>query len=55
MEIKRGEVYLADLDPIVGSEQGGVRPVVVIQNNIGNKFKNSLTFLFLCVTIYVNL
>ena len=34
MEIKRGEVYLADLDPIVGSEQGGVRPVVVIQNDI---------------------
>lgn len=37
MEIKRGEVYLADLDPTVGSEQGGIRPVVVIQNNIGNK------------------
>ena len=36
MEIKRGEVYLADLDPIVGSEQGGIRPVVIIQNDIGN-------------------
>ena len=41
MEIKRGEVYLADLDPIVGSEQGGVRPVVVIQNDIGNKFSTT--------------
>lgn len=41
MEIKRGEVYLADLDPIVGSEQGGIRPVVVIQNDIGNKFSTT--------------
>ena len=36
-EIKRGEVYYADLSPVVGSEQGGVRPVLVIQNDIGNK------------------
>ena len=36
--IERGEIYIADLDPIVGSEQGGRRPVVVIQNNVGNKF-----------------
>ena len=35
--IKRGEVYYADLSPVVGSEQGGVRPVLVIQNDIGNK------------------
>jgi mRNA interferase MazF len=35
---KRGDVYFADLSPVVGSEQGGQRPVVVIQNNIGNKF-----------------
>lgn len=41
MEVKRGEVYLADLDPIVGSEQGGIRPVVVIQNDIGNKFSTT--------------
>src|SRR5690625_3087361 len=34
----RGEVYFADLSPVVGSEQGGVRPVLVIQNNIGNRF-----------------
>ena len=36
--IKRGEVYFADLSPVVGSEQGGVRPVLVIQNDIGNKY-----------------
>ena len=37
-EIKRGQIYLADLNPVTGSEQGGVRPVVVIQNDIGNRF-----------------
>ncbi len=37
MIIKRGEIYYADLSPVVGSEQGGIRPVLVIQNNIGNK------------------
>lgn len=36
--IKRGEIYFADLSPVVGSEQGGVRPVLIIQNNIGNKY-----------------
>lgn len=40
-EIKRGELYWADLDPIVGSEQGGIRPVVVLQNDIGNKFSTT--------------
>lgn len=38
MEINRGDIYYADLSPVVGSEQGGVRPVLVIQNDIGNKF-----------------
>ncbi len=38
MNIKRGDVYFADLSPVVGSEQGGVRPVLVIQNDIGNRF-----------------
>ncbi len=33
----RGEIYLANLDPIIGSEQGGIRPVVILQNNVGNK------------------
>ncbi len=36
--IKRGEIYYADLSPVVGSEQGGVRPVLIIQNDVGNKF-----------------
>lgn len=36
--IKRGDVFYADLNPVVGSEQGGVRPVLVIQNDIGNKY-----------------
>ena len=35
--IKRGELYYADLSPVVGSEQGGVRPVLVVQNDVGNK------------------
>ena len=35
--IKRGDVYYADLDPVIGSEQNGHRPIVVIQNDIGNK------------------
>ncbi len=34
----RGEVYYADLSPVVGSEQGGIRPVLIIQNNVGNKY-----------------
>ena len=38
MMIKRGDIYYADLSPVVGSEQGGVRPVLIVQNDIGNKF-----------------
>lgn len=38
MTIKRGELYYADLSPVVGSEQGGVRPVLILQNDIGNKY-----------------
>ncbi len=38
MEVKRGEIYYADLSPVVGSEQGGVRPVLVVQNDVGNKY-----------------
>ena len=37
MLVKRGEIYYADLSPVVGSEQGGVRPVLIVQNDIGNK------------------
>ena len=36
--VRRGDIFFADLSPVVGSEQGGTRPVVVIQNNTGNKF-----------------
>lgn len=38
MTISRGDLYYADLSPVVGSEQGGLRPVLVIQNDVGNKF-----------------
>ena len=38
MEVRRGDIYIADLDPVVGSEQGGVRPVVIVQNDRGNRF-----------------
>ncbi|MFC7372769.1 type II toxin-antitoxin system endoribonuclease NdoA [Fictibacillus iocasae] len=38
MIVKRGDVYFADLSPVVGSEQGGIRPVLIIQNDIGNRF-----------------
>ena len=38
MTVKRGDIYYADLSPVVGSEQGGVRPVLIIQNDIGNKY-----------------
>ena len=37
-EIKRGQIYMADLNPVIGSEQGGIRPVVIIQNDRGNYF-----------------
>ena len=36
--MKRGEIYYADLRPVVGSEQGGIRPVLIIQNDVGNKY-----------------
>ncbi len=38
MNIKRGDIYYADLSPVIGSEQGGVRPVLIVQNDIGNKY-----------------
>ena len=38
MQIKRGEIYYADLSPVVGSEQGGVRPVLIVQNDVGNRY-----------------
>ncbi len=40
-EIKRGEMYYADLSPVIGSEQGGTRPILIIQNNVGNKHSST--------------
>ncbi len=52
MIIKRGDVYYADLRPVVGSEQGGVRPVLVIQNDVGNK--HSPTVICAAITSRMN-
>ena len=38
MTVKRGDIYYADLSPVIGSEQGGVRPVLIVQNDVGNRF-----------------
>lgn len=51
-EFKRGELYYADLSPVVGSEQGGVRPVLIIQNDVGNKY--SPTVIVAAVTSQIN-
>ena len=40
--IKRGELYYADLSPVVGSEQGGIRPVLIVQNDVGNKYSPTI-------------
>ena len=50
--IKRGDLYFADLSPVVGSEQGGLRPVLIIQNDIGNKY--SPTVIAAAVTSQLN-
>ena len=50
--IKRGELYYADLSPVIGSEQGGVRPVLVVQNDVGNKY--SPTVIAAAVTSQIN-
>lgn len=52
MIVKRGDIYYADLSPVIGSEQGGVRPVVIIQNDIGNKF--SPTVIAAAITSQIN-
>lgn len=38
VNVRRGEIYYADLSPVIGSEQGGIRPVLIVQNDIGNKY-----------------
>lgn len=50
--IQRGDIYYADLSPVVGSEQGGIRPVLVIQNDVGNKY--SPTIIVAAVTSQMN-
>ena len=52
MIIKRGDMYYADLSPVVGSEQGGIRPVLIVQNDIGNKY--SPTVIAAAITSQIN-
>lgn len=52
MIIKRGDIFFADLSPVVGSEQGGLRPVLIIQNDVGNKY--SPTVIVAAITSQVN-
>lgn len=52
MIVKRGDILYADLSPVIGSEQGGVRPVLVIQNNVGNKY--SPTIIVAAITSQIN-
>ncbi|GAB6085259.1 type II toxin-antitoxin system PemK/MazF family toxin [Alkaliphilus crotonatoxidans] len=52
MNVKRGDIYYADLSPVIGSEQGGVRPVLVIQNDIGNRY--SPTVIIAAITSQIN-
>lgn len=52
MIIKRGDIYYADLSPVIGSEQGGVRPVLIVQNDIGNKY--SPTVIAAAITSQIN-
>ena len=50
--VKRGDIFYADLSPVVGSEQGGVRPVLIVQNDVGNKF--SPTVIIAAITSQIN-
>lgn len=50
--VKRGDIYFADLSPVVGSEQGGIRPVLIVQNNVGNK--HSPTVIAAAITSQIN-
>ena len=52
MVIKRGDIYYADLSPVIGSEQGGIRPVLIVQNDIGNKY--SPTVIAAAITSQIN-
>ena len=52
MVVKRGDIFYADLSPVIGSEQGGTRPVLVVQNDVGNKF--SPTVIIAAITSQIN-
>ena len=52
MVVKRGDIYYADLSPVVGSEQGGIRPVLIVQNDVGNKY--SPTVIAAAITSQIN-
>lgn len=52
MQVKKGDVFYADLRPVIGSEQGGIRPVVIVQNNVGNKY--SPTIICAAITSQIN-
>lgn len=52
MIVKRGDIFYADLSPVVGSEQGGIRPVLIVQNDIGNKY--SPTVICAAITSQIN-
>lgn len=52
MQVKRGDIYYADLSPVVGSEQGGIRPILIIQNDIGNR--HSPTVICAAITSRMN-
>ena len=52
MIVKRGDIYYADLSPVIGSEQGGVRPVLIVQNDVGNKY--SPTIIAAAITSQIN-
>ncbi len=52
MIVKRGDIYYADLSPVVGSEQGGIRPVLIVQNDVGNKY--SPTVIAAAITSQIN-
>ncbi len=52
MVVKRGDIFYADLSPVIGSEQGGVRPVLIVQNDIGNKY--SPTVIAAAITSQIN-
>ena len=52
MSVKRGDIFYADLSPVVGSEQGGLRPVLIVQNDVGNKY--SPTVIIAAITSQIN-